>query len=230
MTRSYRPDIDGLRAIAVTAVLLYHYGVPAVPGGYVGVDVFFVVSGYLMMSLIHGDILAGRFSIAAFYERRIRRIFPALFAMLLGTMACGFVILFPNEFASLGKTAMAAALFVANAGYWWRADYFGQTADRLPLLHTWSLSLEEQFYLVFPLLMIFTARKLAGRYAACCGVSRPRRSLSVWGPWCSRRGPRSSCCRHGCGSCWRARSRRCISGVPHRVAGRTRRWRSPGSR
>ena len=163
---AYRRDIDGLRAVAVAAVILYHYGLPGLGGGYVGVDVFFVVSGYLMMSLIHRDLLAGDFSIARFYERRVRRIVPALVVMLLATMACGFVVLFPRAFETLGKTAIAAALSAANVAFWRRTGYFAQSADQMPLLHTWSLSLEEQFYLCFPLLMVFTARTLARRYGA----------------------------------------------------------------
>ena len=178
---SYRPDIDGLRALAVAAVILYHFGVPGLSGGYVGVDVFFVVSGYLMMSLIHRELLAGDFSLARFYERRVRRIFPALFVMLFATMACGFIVLFPRPFATLAKTAIAATLFVANAAFWWRTGYFAQTADRMPLLHTWSLSLEEQFYLCFPLLMIVTARKLAGRYATVLWVlAAASFGISLW--------------------------------------------------
>ena len=163
---SYRRDIDGLRAVAVAAVILYHYGLPGLGGGYVGVDVFFVVSGYLMTSLVHRDLLAGDFSIVRFYERRVRRIFPALFVMLLATMACGFVVLFPRPFETLAKTAIAAALSGANVAFWRRTGYFAQSADQIPLLHTWSLSLEEQFYVCFPLVMVFTARKLARRYDA----------------------------------------------------------------
>jgi peptidoglycan/LPS O-acetylase OafA/YrhL len=187
---TYRPDIDGLRALAVAAVILYHYGVPGLSGGYVGVDVFFVVSGYLMMSLVHGELLAGTFSLARFYERRIRRIFPALFVVLLATLACGFVILFPRPFATLAKTAIAAALFMANAAFWWRTGYFAQTAERMPLLHTWSLSLEEQFYLCFPVLMIVTARKLAGRYAAVLWVLAAA-SFAV-SLWCTAFAPRAA--------------------------------------
>jgi peptidoglycan/LPS O-acetylase OafA/YrhL len=150
--------------------------------------VFFVISGYLMMSLVHREILAGDFSIARFYERRVRRIFPALFVMLFATMACGFVVVFPRPFDTLAKTAMAAALFVANIGFWWRTGYFGQTADRMPLLHTWSLSVEEQFYLGFPLLMLVTARKLGGRYATVLGtLAAASFGVSLWStafaPW-----------------------------------------------
>ena len=165
MALSYRRDIDGLRGLAVAAVVLYHYGVPGLTGGYVGVDVFFVLSGYLMMSLIHKDLLAGDFSIAQFYERRIRRILPALVAMLLATLACGLAILFPRPLVSLAKTTAAAAVFAANGAFWWRTGYFARAADQMPLLHLWSLSVEGQFYVIFPLLMVFTARRAAGRYA-----------------------------------------------------------------
>jgi len=149
----YRPDIDGLRAIAVLAVVFYHAGAP-VPGGFIGVDVFFVISGYLITLLIEGDIAKGAFSIASFYERRIRRIFPALFAMMFASFAVACYIFMPPELALFAKSAIASSVFVSNILFWSEAGYFDTVAEFKPLLHTWSLSVEEQFYVFFPLLLV----------------------------------------------------------------------------
>lgn len=149
----YRPDIDGLRAVAVMPVILYHAGLPGPSGGYVGVDIFFVISGFLITSIVANEIRVGQFSLINFYERRARRILPALLAMILLSFAIGWRILLPTEFADLGASAFAAVLFVSNMYFLMTEDYFSVAAEFAPLLHTWSLAVEEQFYLVFPPLL-----------------------------------------------------------------------------
>jgi peptidoglycan/LPS O-acetylase OafA/YrhL len=160
---AYRSDIDGLRALAILPVVLFHLGFPAFGGGYVGVDVFFVISGFLITSIVHPEILAGRFSFARFYERRIRRLFPALFAVLLASLAAALVILMPEDFKSFAKSIAAATLFAANLFFWRTAGYFDGPAESKPLLHTWSLSVEEQFYIVYPVVLLLLARRVSAR-------------------------------------------------------------------
>lgn len=172
---SYRPDIDGLRAISIVGVLLFHASVfqPAFRpfvGGFVGVDVFFVISGYLITSIILREIAQGRFTLASFYERRIRRIFPALFSMLIVTTLAASLLMLPKEIRTYGGTLMAAAGFVTNFVLALGDGYFVTTFTSRPLLHLWSLAIEEQFYIVFPFLMILTARFLRGRFAVMIGV------------------------------------------------------------
>lgn len=150
---SYRPDIDGLRAIAVLSVVFYHAGL-GFPGGYVGVDVFFVISGYLITSLILKDLERGSFSMVNFWERRIRRIFPALAVMVAATMLAGWFLLLPEDLAKLGASVIAQSLMVSNFYFWRTTNYFGGANEEKPLLHTWSLAVEEQFYLVFPIALM----------------------------------------------------------------------------
>jgi len=154
----YRSDIDGLRAVAVVPVVLFHARVPLFGGGYVGVDVFFVISGYLITSLIVSEMSAGTFSFADFYERRIRRIFPALFAVMGFCAALGWFVMAPDDFKRLGQSIVATTLFVSNVLFWSQAGYFDTPAAEKPLLHTWSLAVEEQFYATFPLYLFFLAR------------------------------------------------------------------------
>jgi len=150
---SYRPDIDGLRAIAIVAVIAFHAKLGIAPGGFIGVDVFFVISGYLITALIVRALEGERFSFLLFYDRRVRRIVPALAVVILATLAAGLVVLLPTDLARLGKHAAAAAGFVANIFLYRETGYFGPTASQLPLLHLWSLSIEEQLYLFHPLLL-----------------------------------------------------------------------------
>lgn len=147
----FRPDIQGLRALAVVPVVVFHAFPDLLPGGFVGVDVFFVISGYLITRILHQELREGRFSIAGFYVRRVRRLFPALYLMLFATILLGIVVLPPQELGELAKTVVATVGFVANFLFYDLSGYFGGQAELKPLLHTWSLAVEEQFYLVFPL-------------------------------------------------------------------------------
>lgn len=152
---AYRVEIDGLRAIALVPVILFHGGFEWFSGGYVGVDVFFVISGYLITSIILKEQEAGIFTIANFYERRIRRILPALFFIMLACIPFAWFLLLPHELKDFGKSVVAVSIFSSNILFWKESDYFAADAELLPLLHTWSLAVEEQFYVIFPLIMIF---------------------------------------------------------------------------
>lgn len=156
--QKYRPEIDGLRAVAVLLVVFYHAGF-GVPGGFIGVDVFFVISGFLITSLIVKDIQGGRFSLVQFWERRARRILPALFVVVIAILVAGWFLLLPSEFEGLGRAAAAQALFSANFHFWIETGYFAGPAEQEPLLHTWSLAVEEQFYIGFPILLLFMFRR-----------------------------------------------------------------------
>ncbi|OQA33065.1 MAG: O-acetyltransferase OatA [Betaproteobacteria bacterium ADurb.Bin341] len=149
----YRPDIDGLRAIAVLAVVVFHAFPALCPGGFVGVDVFFVISGYLISKHLLLQLETGTFSIKSFYERRIKRIFPALTLILVVCALFGWIVLTPEEYKALGKHIAGGASFVANIVYWKEAGYFDTAADTKPLLHLWSLGVEEQYYIFWPLLL-----------------------------------------------------------------------------
>jgi peptidoglycan/LPS O-acetylase OafA/YrhL len=177
----YRPDIDGLRAIAVIPVVLFHYGVPGFSGGFVGVDVFFVISGYLITALIFGEMKTGEFAVFRFYERRVRRIFPALFAMMAATTVVATILFFPRDLMRYAESVAATALFGSNFDFWLQAGYFDAIAAVKPLLHTWSLAVEEQFYLVFPaLLYIMHTQKRGTLLALVSGLAVVSFGLSVW--------------------------------------------------
>ncbi|WP_175947826.1 acyltransferase family protein [Burkholderia pyrrocinia] len=171
-TLVYRPDIDGLRAAAVLAVVLFHAFPSALPGGFVGVDVFFVISGYLITGILLSDLGTDRFSFPRFYARRIRRIFPALILVLLATYAMGWFSLYGDEYRELTKHIVAGAGFVSNWASWTEAGYFDQAAEAKPLLHLWSLGVEEQFYIVWPLLLwaAYKARRI-GWVCAAIGLA-----------------------------------------------------------
>lgn len=175
----YRSDIDGLRAIAVLAVVLFHIGVPHLEGGYVGVDIFFVISGFLITKIIAGEIERDDFSILRFYERRIRRIFPALFAMLIVTTMVAAAVLMPMDFKEFSASAVATTLFSSNIFFWLKSDYFDQAAELKPLLHTWSLAVEEQYYTVFPLFMALVMKRWKHWRWALLAVTVASLALSV---------------------------------------------------
>jgi len=149
----YRADIDGLRAVAVLAVVGFHAGVPSMSGGFVGVDVFFVLSGYLISRLLMQAIERGDFSIASFYDRRIRRIFPALMCMFLVSFLVAWVYLLPGDMQEFGRSLASSAIFISNILFQQQVGYFDGPAHEKPLLHTWSLSVEEQFYVIWPMLL-----------------------------------------------------------------------------
>jgi peptidoglycan/LPS O-acetylase OafA/YrhL len=158
----YRPDIDGLRSLAIVPILLFHAGVNVLRGGYIGVDVFFLISGFLITQIILHDVESGHFTILKFYQRRVARILPALFVVLavVGALAAPVLVL-PNDISAVFRNIAAAAGFVSNLYLWWQVDYFAAAAESQPLLHTWSLGVEEQFYIFFPLLLV--ALRNAGR-------------------------------------------------------------------
>lgn len=155
----YRPDIDGLRAVAVLAVVIFHAFPSSLKGGFIGVDIFFVISGFLISTIIYKGLQTGTFSFADFYSRRIRRIFPALLVVISATFAFGFFILSADEFSRLGKLVAAGIGFVANLVLWSEAGYFDAETATKPLLHLWSLGIEEQFYVVWPLLLLFAWKR-----------------------------------------------------------------------
>ncbi|MFO7305742.1 MAG: acyltransferase family protein [Gammaproteobacteria bacterium] len=150
----YRAAVDGLRGVAVLSVLGFHAFPKIVTGGYVGVDVFFVISGFLITGIISRQLRRGSFSFADFYWRRVRRLFPALVLVLTATLLLGWLVLLPNELEQLGKHVAAASLFAANFAYWRESGYFDTAAEFKPLLHLWSLGIEEQFYLLWPAVLV----------------------------------------------------------------------------
>jgi len=166
----YRPEIDGLRAIAVTAVVLYHMDL-GFPGGYLGVDIFFVISGFLITRILCQEMEKGQFTIAGFYERRVRRIFPALFAMLAVVLAVGWFVMLPRDYNLTMRGAVATTLFGSNVLLWYGAGYFAPASALNSLLHTWSLAVEEQFYLLFPLLLLLGYRYARNHLRTICLIS-----------------------------------------------------------
>jgi len=164
MTPAYRPDIDGLRAIAVLAVLFYHSGFEFFSGGYVGVDVFFVISGFLITTIIVREIGEGKFSLAGFYERRLRRILPAIVVTVAGCLLIGYFLFETRDFENLARSSIANNLFLSNVYFYWQTGYFDVSSELKPLLHTWSLSLEEQYYVVIPVLLLLIAQYGRQRY------------------------------------------------------------------
>lgn len=158
-THAYRPDIDGLRALAVIPVIMLHAGVEFFSGGFIGVDVFFVISGFLITKIIWKDVNSGEFSIAEFYRRRARRILPALFFMLFTCGLFGLLLMLPGQFNEFTESALASLIFSANIYFALKLDYFSASASEIPLLHLWSLGVEEQFYIFFPLLLMFFSNR-----------------------------------------------------------------------
>jgi peptidoglycan/LPS O-acetylase OafA/YrhL len=178
---AYRPDIDGLRAVAVGTVVLFHAQLGLFPGGFVGVDVFFVISGYLITSIIARELDGGTFSLLSFYERRIRRIFPALLVVIAACLAVGAWRMTPRHYHSLAESALAAIGFHSNIYFADKAGYFMPSAETLPLLHTWSLGVEEQFYVVAPLLLMALWRFRAWVVPVLAVLIAVALAASVWG-------------------------------------------------
>jgi len=150
----YRQEIDGLRALAVVPVIFFHAGFDVFRGGFVGVDVFFVISGYLITTIIIQDIESNTFSLLKFYERRARRILPALFIVMLFCSACAIIFMSPYDFEQFSESLIYVSLFTSNLFFWQKSGYFDVASEQNPLLHTWSLSVEEQFYLIFPIFLL----------------------------------------------------------------------------
>ncbi len=169
----YRREVDGLRAVAVIPVMLFHAGLSVLPGGFVGVDVFFVISGYLIGTLIWQDLQQGRFTLADFYTRRIRRIIPALATVMLACVPAAWLLMPPADLKDFAESLAAVSLFVSNLLFRSESGYFDTAAELKPLLHTWSLAVEEQFYLLFPLLLGWAHRhRQAGRWLLlACGAA-----------------------------------------------------------
>jgi len=156
---AYRKDIDGLRALAVLLVLVFHFDLLSIgKGGFLGVDIFFVISGFLITTIIKKQLDQDRFSFKNFYAKRIRRLAPALFAVLFAVMVAGSVLLFPTDLMELSKELLATQFYFSNFYFWQNINYFGLKAESIPLLHTWSLAVEEQFYLFFPVIVFFIYR------------------------------------------------------------------------
>ncbi len=183
MGLNYRAEIDGLRAIAVVAVILYHAGFSFAGGGFVGVDVFFVISGFLITSIIIQDLQAERFSIRRFYERRARRILPALLVVSALCLVPAWFWMFPDEFVAFGHSVIGVATFSANVVFWLKTNYFSPDVGRLPLLHTWSLGVEEQYYLIVPLAISLLWVYGNGRYLsiAVSVIGVVSLALAEWG-------------------------------------------------
>ena len=154
----YRPEVDGLRAVAVASVLLFHSENHLFRNGYLGVDIFIVLSGYLISSRVRSDISNQKFSLSDFYQRRMRRIVPALFLMLALSIPAAWVTLSANSYSNFSKTLVSSVLFSSNLLFWQNTDYFNAVVNENPLLHTWSLGLEEQFYFIFPLILMIIFR------------------------------------------------------------------------
>jgi peptidoglycan/LPS O-acetylase OafA/YrhL len=166
----YRADMDGLRAVAVAMVVIYHAWPAAMPGGFAGVDVFFAVSGYLITGIALREMDAGSFRFSVFYQRRARRILPSLALVMAATLAAGYLLLPYADFAALGSCIVRASTFVANIGTWRDFGYFDASAETKPLLHLWSLSVEEQFYLLWPLALTAAWRLPRSRVPAALGL------------------------------------------------------------
>lgn len=179
---SYRPDVDGLRALAVLAVVLYHAGLYWLSGGFVGVDIFFVISGYLITSLIFKELQAGTFSFSNFWLRRVRRILPASMFMM-GVVAVAYAFIYPPDlYSDFGRSLVAQGLFSANILFWLESGYFDRAAELKPLLHTWSLAVEEQFYFLFPPLLWCLFRYFRKRLFLFIAITTLcSLAVSIWG-------------------------------------------------
>lgn len=178
----YRKEIDGLRALAVVPVILFHAGIQGFSGGFVGVDIFFVISGYLITSIIISELETGNFTISGFYERRARRILPALFFVMLVSLPFAWWLLLPHELVAFGRSIIAVIVFASNILFWQESDYFATDSELIPLLHTWSLAVEEQYYVIFPILLL-VCWKLGLRWvtAIIAAIAAISLGLAEWG-------------------------------------------------
>ncbi len=181
---TYRPAIDGLRALAVLPVILFHAGIPGFSGGFVGVDVFFVISGYLITSILAHELDTGRYSLLTFYERRARRILPALVLVLVCSALATAFWLAPRHLREFGRSAVSVAAFTSNVFFWHESGYFDTLNETKPLLHTWSLAIEEQYYLIFPPLLALLWRFMRRRVALVVAAVAVASFLmaTFWGP------------------------------------------------
>ena len=177
----YRPDIDGLRAIAVLAVVLFHAFPALIPGGFIGVDIFFVISGFLITSILARELEHGKFTFARFYARRIKRIFPALVLVMAACLAFAWFALFPDELKQLGLHLAGGAGFVSNLVLWQEVGYFDRGADTKPLLHLWSLAIEEQFYIVWPVVLLLASRLRLNLLMVSAGLALVSFAINVGG-------------------------------------------------
>ncbi len=186
----YRREIDGLRAVAVLPVILFHAGIEGFAGGFVGVDVFFVISGYLITSIILADLRQDRFSLKQFYERRARRILPALLFVILACIPFAYLWMLPDELKDFSQSVVAVVLFSSNLLFFYRTGYFAADSELKPLLHTWSLGVEEQYYLLFPLLLMLLFRHREKRlFLIIAALACASFALSDWG---SRHAPEAN--------------------------------------
>ena len=178
----YRAEIDGLRALAVIPVILFHAGLEMFSGGFVGVDVFFAISGYLITTILIEDIENDRFSIVKFYERRIRRILPALSLVMLVCIPFAWRWMLPSQMKDFLQSLVAVSLFASNILFWRESDYFDSAADEKPLLHTWSLAVEEQYYVLFPIFLFLMWRFGKARvFWVIVVLAAASLALSEWG-------------------------------------------------
>ena len=178
-SHGYRPDVDGLRAVAVISVVAYHGFPTLLPGGFVGVDIFFVISGFLITGIILDDLVRGTFTFADFYSRRVRRIFPALIVVLFASFVAGLIFLLPDEFAQLGRHIASGALFVSNVTLYREVGYFDTSAELKPLLHLWSLAVEEQYYAVWPVLLVLLRGRLSRGWLLVVAIGLTSFALNV---------------------------------------------------
>lgn len=180
--RPYRPDIDGLRGIAVLAVVFHHFEIPGFSGGFSGVDIFFVISGYLITSLVLDELAAGRFTLSHFFARRVRRLAPALILLIIAALGAGVALQPPRAFEALGESVIASLALITNVYFWAQTtDYFGASADTKPFLHLWSLAVEEQFYLAFPIAVMLAGRLGRGTlWAGMLVAATASLVLAIW--------------------------------------------------
>ncbi|EMD4022608.1 TPA: acyltransferase family protein [Escherichia coli] len=180
MKIKYRPEIDGLRAIAVLLVVIYHAFPSAIPGGFIGVDIFFVISGFLITSILNTEISTGKYSIKEFYRRRIDRLFPALLLVMFSVYIFGWFTLFSDEFMQLGKQLAGGAGFIANIVLYSETGYFNATSATKPFLHLWSLGIEEQFYLLFPIILYFSYKRKLNLVLVVCVLAVVSFALNIF--------------------------------------------------